>query len=220
MPKNSVSDWSTTAGDNTDVGGVNIAEGCSPSGINNAIRTVMAQIADVPLRPQAWELIQTSTGSAAASAAITGLSAYRRIRVTGTIFAGTDNVELYVQTSTDNGSNYATTAGDYEWQYVRGSGTSATSTSTVAGTGISLTGTTAVGNATNEAVQVEFTLEDFNQARQMRFIGNGYSIVTDGSQLMATIGGRRTSTTARDAFRVIASSGTITHSLLVEGSRT
>lgn len=44
MAKNSVTDWSETAGDNTDVGGVNIAEGCAPSGINNAIRTVMSQI--------------------------------------------------------------------------------------------------------------------------------------------------------------------------------
>ena len=44
MAKNSVSDWSTTAADNTDVGGVNIAEGCAPSGINNAIRAVMSQI--------------------------------------------------------------------------------------------------------------------------------------------------------------------------------
>lgn len=46
MAKNSVADWSTTAANNTDVGGVNIGEGCPPSGINNAIRTVMAQVKD------------------------------------------------------------------------------------------------------------------------------------------------------------------------------
>lgn len=44
MAKNSVADWSTTAGNNTDIAGINIAEGCAPSGINNAIRTVMAQV--------------------------------------------------------------------------------------------------------------------------------------------------------------------------------
>ena len=38
----SVWDWSTTAGSNTAVAGINIAEGCDPGNINNAIRAVMA----------------------------------------------------------------------------------------------------------------------------------------------------------------------------------
>lgn len=41
-----VSDWSTTASSNTAIGGVNIAENCSPANINNAIRELMKQIAD------------------------------------------------------------------------------------------------------------------------------------------------------------------------------
>lgn len=36
------SDWSTTAGSNTTVGGVSTAEGMNPSDVNNAIRAVMA----------------------------------------------------------------------------------------------------------------------------------------------------------------------------------
>lgn len=36
------SDWSTTAGSNTSVGGVSIAENMNPSDVNNAIRAVMA----------------------------------------------------------------------------------------------------------------------------------------------------------------------------------
>jgi hypothetical protein len=44
MPKTKISEYSSTAGDNTDIGGVNIAEGCAPSGINDAIRTQMAQL--------------------------------------------------------------------------------------------------------------------------------------------------------------------------------
>ena len=46
MAKNKVSEWSATAANNTDVGGIDIAEGCAPSGINNAIREMMAQIKD------------------------------------------------------------------------------------------------------------------------------------------------------------------------------
>lgn len=46
MTKDTVQDWSSTAGSNTDVGGVDIDEGCAPSGVNNAMREIMAQIAD------------------------------------------------------------------------------------------------------------------------------------------------------------------------------
>ncbi len=44
MPKNSVSDWDTTAGNNTDIAGVNIDENCPPSSLNNGLRAIMAQI--------------------------------------------------------------------------------------------------------------------------------------------------------------------------------
>ena len=39
-----VTDYSTTAGNNSTISGVNIAEGCSPAGINNAIRQMMADV--------------------------------------------------------------------------------------------------------------------------------------------------------------------------------
>lgn len=41
----SVDQYSQTAGSNTSVGGVSIAEGMSPSGVNNAMRAIMADIA-------------------------------------------------------------------------------------------------------------------------------------------------------------------------------
>lgn len=47
MAKNSITDYDNTAANNTDVQSVDISEGCSPSGINNAIREVMADLADV-----------------------------------------------------------------------------------------------------------------------------------------------------------------------------
>jgi hypothetical protein len=46
MPKVKISDFSSTAGNNTDINSINIAEGCAPSGINDAIRTLMAQLKD------------------------------------------------------------------------------------------------------------------------------------------------------------------------------
>jgi len=46
MAKNKISEFSTTAANNTDIAGINISEGCAPSGINNAIRELMAQLKD------------------------------------------------------------------------------------------------------------------------------------------------------------------------------
>lgn len=44
MAKNTVNDYDTTASNNTDIQSVNIAEGCAPSNINNAIRELMADV--------------------------------------------------------------------------------------------------------------------------------------------------------------------------------
>ena len=44
MSKTKISEFSTTPGDNTDINGINIAEGCAPSGINNAIRQMMSDL--------------------------------------------------------------------------------------------------------------------------------------------------------------------------------
>ena len=46
MAKNKISEYSVTSADNTDISNINIAEGCSPANVNNAIRTVMAQLKD------------------------------------------------------------------------------------------------------------------------------------------------------------------------------
>lgn len=40
----SVVDYSTTPASNTTIGGTNIAENCSPAGLNNAIRQIMADV--------------------------------------------------------------------------------------------------------------------------------------------------------------------------------
>jgi hypothetical protein len=46
MAKTKISEYSATSADNTDISNINIAEGCSPANVNNAIRTVMAQLKD------------------------------------------------------------------------------------------------------------------------------------------------------------------------------
>jgi hypothetical protein len=46
MPKVKISEFSSTPANNTDIDGINIAEGCAPSGINDAIRELMSQLKD------------------------------------------------------------------------------------------------------------------------------------------------------------------------------
>ena len=46
MAKTKISEYSATSASNTDISNINIAEGCSPANVNNAIRTVMAQLKD------------------------------------------------------------------------------------------------------------------------------------------------------------------------------
>lgn len=44
MAKTKISEFDLTPANNTDIDGINIAEGCAPSGINNAIRELMSQL--------------------------------------------------------------------------------------------------------------------------------------------------------------------------------
>ena len=80
MAKNKISQYdSTSAGANlnTDIAGINIDEGCAPSGINNAIRTLMAQIRDLQSGVSGDTIPVTAggTGSTTASGARSALSA-------------------------------------------------------------------------------------------------------------------------------------------------
>lgn len=46
MANTKISEYSSIPANNTEIDGINIAEGCAPSGINNAIRELMAQLKD------------------------------------------------------------------------------------------------------------------------------------------------------------------------------
>jgi hypothetical protein len=75
MPITKISEYSATAANNTDINGIDIAEGCAPSGINDAIRTLMKQIKDLQAGTSGDTIPLTAggTGSTTASAARTAL---------------------------------------------------------------------------------------------------------------------------------------------------
>jgi len=75
MSKDKISDYSSTANSNTDIAGINIDEGCAPSGINDAIRTLMAQIKALYAGTSGdkWPVSGGGTGATTAADARTNL---------------------------------------------------------------------------------------------------------------------------------------------------
>ena len=91
MAKNKVSEWDSNPANNTDVGGVNIGEGCPPSNINNAIRMTMSQIKEL------------QDGSSSDPVTINGLLTVKDANFTGVVTAPT-------QPANNNSTKVATTA--------------------------------------------------------------------------------------------------------------
>lgn len=90
MPRTKISEFSSTPSDNTDIDGIDIGEGCAPSGINNAIRTLMSDIKDLQagLSGDTIPIAAGGTGATTASAARTALGA----TTTGSsLFTATDS---------------------------------------------------------------------------------------------------------------------------------
>lgn len=63
MAKTKISEYSTTAASNTDIDSTDINEGCAPSGINNAIRSLMAHLAVDYNATQSYTTTATAAGT-------------------------------------------------------------------------------------------------------------------------------------------------------------
>ena len=74
MPKTKISEFSSNPANNTDIDGINIAEGCAPSGINDAIRELMAQLKDLQAGTSG-DTIPITAGGTGAGTASAGLNA-------------------------------------------------------------------------------------------------------------------------------------------------
>ena len=147
MAKTKISEFSTTSADNTDISNINIAEGCSPANLNNAVRSLMAQLKD------------QQAGTSGDNFTVGG-----NLSVTGTSTL-TGNVTAPTQSSSDNSTKVATTA--FVTAKVGTLGTMASQNANAVtisgGTVTGVTGTTAAAAtsntalATNAFVQQEIT---------------------------------------------------------------
>ena len=99
MPKTKISEFSATPANNTDIDSINISEGCAPSGINDAIRELMAQLKDFQTGAVGDSFNGPVGTTTAAAGAFTTLSASGAVTLSG----GTANGVAYL-----NGSKVVT----------------------------------------------------------------------------------------------------------------
>ena len=165
MAKNSIRDFDATSSNNTDIQSVNIAEGCSPAGINNAIRELMADIKDVSAGTVALESPQADS-----------------LTVTGDLTVDTDT--LFVDASADKVA-MGTTSADADASVLSIKGTdpaqiydgqiiihgSATSGAADTGAGIGFKGHHGTGNRNLGAIQsLKENATSGNADAYMRFV--------------------------------------------------
>jgi len=95
MPKTKISEFSATPANNTDIDSINIAEGCAPSGINDAIRELMAQLKDFQTGAVGDSFNGPVGTTTAAAGAFTTLAASGAVTLSG----GTANGVTYLNGS-------------------------------------------------------------------------------------------------------------------------
>ena len=93
MAKDTISQYSKTAGSNTDVQSVSIAEGMAPSDVNNAMREVMVDLASLYDGTQSLATLKTTTALSAANGTVSAPSLQATADTnTGIYFPAADTV--------------------------------------------------------------------------------------------------------------------------------
>ena len=202
MARTKISEFSATPANNTDIDSINIAEGCAPSGINDAIRELMAQLKDFQTGAVGDSFNGPIGTSTAAAGAFTTLSATGAI--TSTLATGTAPLVIASTTKVANlnvdlldGADWASPAALGSTTPAAGSfttlGASSTATlNTLVSSGATLTGGTINGmtiGATTASTGAFTTLSASSTvtlsggtANGVAYL-NGSKVVTSGSAL-------------------------------------
>jgi microcystin-dependent protein len=88
MAKTKISEFDSTPANNTDIDSINIAEGCAPSGINNAIRELMSQLKDQQTGASGDNF------TVGGNLAVTGTTTFTGVPSAPTASAGTNTTQL------------------------------------------------------------------------------------------------------------------------------
>ena len=163
----------------------------------------------------AWNFISGATASASSSLDFTGInSTYATYVFVGeALIASGDDRNIVFRTSSDGGSSYDDTGGDYRWIFgywlAAGTGASVSAVDS-SSTFLRPTGPGA-GNVGGESVSfVVYLHSPSNASLQTMAHGQFVCPNSSGNPLYSTFSGRRDEVAAVDAFRVCMDSGTIT----------
>jgi hypothetical protein len=209
MPRTKISEFSATPANNTDIDSINIAEGCAPSGINDAIRELMAQLKDFQTGAVGDSFNGPIGTSTAAAGAFTTLSASGTATLSGltasTALALDASKNVVSVTNTGTGSNVLATSPTLVTPALGtpsalvGTNITGTASGLTAGnvtTNANLTGAvTSVGNATS--------LGSFSSANLLGALtdetGTGSAVFATSPTLVTPILGTPTSATLTNA---------------------
>jgi hypothetical protein len=102
MPKTKISEFDVNPDNNTDINSINIAEGCAPSGINNAIRQLMSDLKDLQAGTSG-DTIPLTAGGTGATSASTARTALGLVIGTDVQAYDAQLADIAGLTATDNG---------------------------------------------------------------------------------------------------------------------
>jgi hypothetical protein len=198
MPKTKISEFSATPANNTDIDSINIAEGCAPSGINDAIRELMSQLKDFQTGAQGDSFNGPIGSSTPAAGAFTTLSASSTATLSGltasTALALDASKNVVSVTNTGSGNNVLSTSPTLVTP-ILGTPTSATLTNATGlpiATGVSGLGTgVATFLATPSSANLAAALTDET--------GSGANVFATSPTLVTPILGTPTSATLTNA---------------------
>lgn len=197
MPKTKISEFSATAANNTDIDGINIAEGCPPSAINNAIRELMAQLKDQQAGTSGDNFTVGGNLSVSGSVTLTTALPIAQGGTGNTTASGAINALIPSQTS--NSGKYLTTDGtNVSW----GAVTPGTGTVTSVGLSTGLSGL----SITNSPVTSSGTL-DISGTLGVASGGTGLASVTAGNLITGNGTNAFNSISPGSAGQVLTSSG-------------
>ena len=173
MAKTKISEYSATAGNNTDINSINLAEGMAPSLVNNAIRQLMAQLKDFQVGTAGDNVTvggnlavtgtSTLTGAITATGGVSGAVTSSSATITGGTITGITDLAIadggtgastataalnnLLPSQTSNANKYLQTDGtNATWDAVSLSTADITGTLAVANGGTGVTSSTGTGN--------------------------------------------------------------------------
>jgi hypothetical protein len=179
--------------------------------LGGARKAVMSDGTDALWRYPGLVFLASATASASATVDFT-LTGWTNADFMGYMIAishllpATDNTILWLRTSTDGGSTFEASAGNYQWSTM----SDATNHNSAADTEIQMTGTGQVGGAANEGLSGKIWTSKLSEAKFASFHWHLSKVFTDGTMINVTGAGQRESAADVDAIRFLMSSGNIT----------